>query len=162
MNVDPPASLVICGTLKCCDDGRSQRSAGPKASCQVGPIFPRGIGPTERGSLRHVSAGYRTGASGMQRNRNIRVRRPQTHILGIPQHDLRSSRRRRRVGSPERRNMGPTQRCDDVTSERRTGFPHLVANQTQVRPPPFAICLQVRSSARRFRSAPPVRVRPSC
>lgn len=40
MNVDRPASLVICPALRCCDNSRSRRHVGPKASCRLGPIFP--------------------------------------------------------------------------------------------------------------------------
>jgi hypothetical protein len=80
MNFDPPSSLVICPTLRCCNHGRNQCNVAPTASCRVGPIFPGGMGPAERGSLRRVSAGDRTGASGMDRDRDIRVRRPPTHL----------------------------------------------------------------------------------
>jgi hypothetical protein len=112
MNFDPPASLVICRSLRCCD-GRSRSSVGPKAFCRVGPIFPGPIGPLERGSLRRVSAGDRTGASGMERDRDIRVRRPQTHKFEHP-----ATRFALIAAMPPRWSAGTSEHGTDTTMQR--------------------------------------------
>lgn len=111
MNVDRPDSLVICPALRCCDNSRSRRNVGPKASCRLGPDLPRSMGTTERGSLRRmpvIEPSFRNG-SRLGHSRSSSATRASRTTTCAHRGD---------AAALVRRNVGTWDPHDDVTMSR--------------------------------------------